>query len=676
MSDFSSIPGTGKSKYGTADLIAGLMKLERIPRDRAQADLDSLQKKQAVWVDLGRNVSSLRDAARSLYSFRNPFSDRIAKSDDEDILTATATREALEQTRRIEVERVAAADRFISNNLPKDYKVPAGTYTFTIGEKKIELSYSGGTLQDFADALARKGKDWIGASTVSVTADTKALVIESLKTGAKNRLGFSGDAEKLALDAGLVEKTRSKAQTLDLAKPLPWALPLDPSTVKGSGASLQVAPGGEARLALAQTAPTSSLVLEVQYRLTRPEETPAPAEPPGPAISASGSINYEGITILGAPSDSGLPGWTPPAAKPKVDDPVLLYALGPGGAGATPVALPALADSKETATLTVPLGSLLPELGGLGIRDRDSARRLELVSVRVYDPSETGGLRPRKPISTAADSLFKVDGVEASRDSNEIKDMIPGVTLQLKEVSDKAVKLSVEPDRKAAKEAVIALVGNYNKLMAWMNILSRNDPSIIAGLDYFTDAEKKTANERLGLYQGDSTLSFLRANLQKAIMDPYETRLGPDLALMSQIGVSTDSRKPGSGQGVDSSRLKGYLEIDEEGLDKALAANFAAVRDLFGNDTDGDLIVNTGVAYALDAAARPYVEVGGIFTTKRQTIEGQITSEKRTIATLDEALIAKEADLKRKYGMMEGALNSMEGTSNSIDNFTKNNSGG
>jgi flagellar capping protein FliD len=39
------------------------------------------------------------------------------------------------------------------------------------------------------------------------------------------------------------------------------------------------------------------------------------------------------------------------------------------------------------------------------------------------------------------------------RDSNSIDDLIPGVTLSLQEASEKKIRLKVEPDRDAAKEA-------------------------------------------------------------------------------------------------------------------------------------------------------------------------------------------------------------------------------
>ncbi|MEI6385309.1 MAG: flagellar filament capping protein FliD [Spirochaetota bacterium] len=663
MSDISSIPGVGTSKYGTDKLIEGLMKVERVPRDRAQTQLDTFTKQKSVWTDLGRTVSAVRDSARTMYSFRNPFADRIAKSSEEDVLTATATREALEQTRKVQVEKVATADRFISANEPKDFKVPAGSYGFSVGEKKIDLNYAGGSLQEFADALARKGRDLISAQVVGVTSDTKALVIESLKTGEKNRLGFSGDSEKFAIDIGMVERVTTRSQNLDPAHPGIWSQPISTQAVRASGGSLALSLGGEVKLDLGSPTATNGMSLEIRYKLVKPPDPPSPVAPPGPSIPASGSVTFAGITIKGAPSEAGLPEWTPPPTPPRIDDSQMLYALAPNGGE---VAMEALADSNEPRTLKIELSSLLPEIAAIGLRNRDTSRQLEVLSARVFDPKESGGFRPTHPVATAGDALIKVDGIEATRDSNEVKDIIPGVTINLKDASDKVVKLTVEPDRKAAKEAIIALVGNYNKLMAWTNILSRADPTVVAQIDYFTEAEKKTATERLGLYQGDSTLSVLRSSLQRAVSSPFPTRAGAEISLLSQIGISTDSRKPGSNQGVDSARLKGYLEIDEETLDKTLASNFQAVKEIFGNATNGDLIVNTGAAFTLESIARPYVETGGIFSVKNQTLDSQISSQKRTISSLDDSLTAKERALKTKYGMMEGALNGMNSTSASI----------
>ena len=676
MSDLS-IPGVGSSKYQTDKLIEGLMKLERVPRDKAAERLKEYEKQKTVWLDLNRRFTSLRDDAKSLYSFKNPFTSRVAKSSDEAVLTASATREALEQTRSVLVKRAAAADRFLSSDLPKDYKVPAGTYAFSVGDKSLELRYAGGSLQDFAEALTRKGRDVLKASVVAVTPKTQALVFESLRTGAENRLSFAGEAEKLALETGVIERARSGAFDLDPGKPAAWERPLDARLVAArtepEGPVLAVSTGGEAKLPFPAAAKTQGLVLELSYRLV-PLEAGAepPSPPPGPSLPPAGQASYEELTIQGAPSASPLPPWSPPPVPPRVEDRGMAFLLGPGGSTKP---LPALEDSSGTATLKVELGSLLPEASALAFRSRDTTRRLEVVSAKVYDPAESGGYKPRRPVSTAQDALVSVDGIEVTRTKNDIDDLVPGVTLNLKSAGEKPVRLDVAPDREAAKEAVIAFVGNYNRLMADINILSRPDERLISEISYFTEEEKKTAKDRLGLFQGDSTLGLLRTSLQRTMMEPYETAAGAELALLSQVGVATDARRPGGGAGFDAARMRGYLEIEEDLLDKALAERFDAVKQLFGNDTDGDLIADSGAAFRLDNLLKPYVETGGILSLKTGTLDRQIASEKKSIESLDKQLVAKEDELKRKYGMMEGSLNRMESSSSAIDNFTQQQSG-
>ncbi|MDR2370119.1 MAG: flagellar filament capping protein FliD, partial [Treponema sp.] len=171
--------------------------------------------------------------------------------------------------------------------------------------------------------------------------------------------------------------------------------------------------------------------------------------------------------------------------------------------------------------------------------------------------------------------------------------------------------------------------------------------------------------------QGDSTLAQIRNALQRTVSAPYPTDEERNLTLLAQIGISTDSRRGGAGGGYDQSRLRGYLEIDEQALDAALQTKLPAIKQLFGSDTDGDLIADTGIAYNLENLARPYVETGGLITLKTGTIDSRISQDRRRIEAMERQLAAKEADLKIQYGRMEAAYNRMESMSSSLDNFSQ-----
>jgi len=185
--------------------------------------------------------------------------------------------------------------------------------------------------------------------------------------------------------------------------------------------------------------------------------------------------------------------------------------------------------------------------------------------------------------------------------------------------------------------------------------------------DYLSDDEKKSLSERLGLFQGDITVSQIRSRLQSAAMAAYRTSAGP--VVLGTVGISTNSNR---GSGYDAARLRGYLEIDEKTLDAALKDRFDVIRDLFGHDSDGDLIVDTGAAFALDALIKPYVETGGILAGRTSTLNSQITRQEREIESLERQLATKERDLRRQYGLMEGALGQLESTSSAITNYFQN----
>ena len=135
-----SIPGV-TDKYKTNETVEKLMQIERIPLTREQQTLETYKKQQDAWRDVNRKVSSLRDSVKSLYSFENPFNNKLTSSTEEYAVTATATRNAAYDTFNIDVIQAATADRFLTAELDEDTKVPAGTYTYKIADKTVTMRW-------------------------------------------------------------------------------------------------------------------------------------------------------------------------------------------------------------------------------------------------------------------------------------------------------------------------------------------------------------------------------------------------------------------------------------------------------------------------------------------------------------------------------------------------------
>ena len=668
MSDIS-IPGVS-SNLQTDKMIEKLMELERVPLVRLEDDLARMEEQKNVWRDVSRNLSSLRNSAKDLYGFESPFQNRVGVSADESVFTATATREATFEANSIRVLQTAAADRFLSSSLPEDFRVEEGEYTFTVGDEEISFSYGGGKLKDFASTLTRRGKDLIRGQVVKDTADSYVLLIESLVTGAENPLVFSGASEKLAVDSGILRETRSGGRdiTPTVSMLRKWSAPLDTDLFSFENDILKAAPGAEASLPVQPPLkPLENLMLEVEVRVmgTGEDEYLPPSPPPGPDIPPGGSISFQGITVESASSRIELPDWTPPEAPPRVDDLSVLFLKD----GNRVVSLPELRDTTEPQVIRLRLSDYVDGLDAIQIRNRNTHRHIEIGTVRITDPTVRGDYAPAHAVSEARDSRIEFEGIEVIRDNNIIDDLIPGVTLNLHGTSEKPVTLEIEPDRESIKEQIITFVGYYNQLLGAITVLTSTDEAVIDELTYYSDDEIEEARQQLGLYQGDTTLLQMKSRLQTIMMNAYETSAGRDLALLSQIGISTNTG--GFGGGIDTTKLRGYLEIEEDALDDALEGDLSAMAQLFGRDSDGDLIVDQGVAYITDSYTRPYVETGGIISYKITSLDSRIDRTNRDIESYEVKLADKEQELRRKYGMMEGAIDSLNSSSRAIENLNR-----
>jgi flagellar hook-associated protein 2 len=670
MSDIY-VPGV-KSRFNTDQLIEDLMKVERVPRDRVEKRVEALETEKTYWQEMGRRMTSLRESARQLFSFQNPFNERMVVSQDDSVIGAVATREAAEQKHLFTVKQLAAADRFISAPLDETYKAPSGTYTFSVGDDRISFAFRGGTLREFADALNRRGKEKLQASLITVEPGTKSLLIESLATGEKNHLGFFEEAETLAAGIGMAE--RSNDTRVDFVLGDDTALPArnsDPSLISLENRVLTVAAGGRAFISSGVAIPPSpDLVVSFETATSIQRNTLAiPLPPPGPDIPAAGSASYGNITLENERSAAPLPPWTPPAMPERVDDfGVLTFTYSDGSS----TILPPIADSEEFRSYQFRLQDIAGDktVVAMELVNNNTHRDVSIKNIRVYDPNATGGgFKAHNAVSRAADAILAMDGIEIKRSTNTIDDLIPGVTVIPRGVSDRPVSLEVRPDREAIKESIISLVGNYNRLMAELNVLTRNDERLIQELTYLSPEEQEEFRKKLGVFSGDSTLSQFKITLQRTAAAAYPTQDAS--LLLSQIGVGTDVRRSGASSGYDASRLRGYLEIDEKALDAALETRIPEIKQLFGFDSDGDLLVDTGMAFALDVISRPYVETGGIVTLKTGSIDSRISQDQRRMETLDRQLAAKETNLRVQYGQMEGAFTRMERLGSSLDTFSQ-----
>ena len=683
-----SIPGVS-DKYKTNDYIDALMKKERLPLTREQESLDRYKEEQDAWRGVNQRMTALRDSTKTLYSFENPFNSKIASSSDERAVTADADRDASYESFKIDVIKEATSDRFLSAELDKSTKIPKGAYTFQIGEKTITFNWKGGKLTDFVNSLNKRGGSNLKASLVGVSDGKSSLLIESLKTGDDNCLIFKDEALNFALENKIIEKDKKDLNQFgtnlaEFENPIEEANapsqeagmpPITKTflTYDDETSTLIVPPRSGFTLPLPEEYLASkSEVFELNYtsqevediteelnikRITRPE------------LPDVGEVTFDTITVQNEQIETNLPPVPLDPLKP-ITGQEDFYVLNKDG---TENKINNANIQTDSASGEKRLSFSLkdyPQAQSLILRNRNTGTQIALSPISTWDDKKNSGYAPVNPISEAGDAIIKYEGITITRPENKIDDVVPHVTLNIHQPTEKTATIDIKSDKESAKNALIEFVGRYNQVLAEMTILSENKPEVISELDYLTEAEQESAKERLGMFQNDFSLTNGKSSLRAIVSGNYKWSDTATITMLNQIGIS--SRASGNSGGYSAGQMRGYLEIDEKKLDTALNDNIDQIKNLFGYDSDGDLVVDSGIGYTIDKQLTSWVQSGGILANKNSGLTSKIKISESKIRKLESQLSSKEVQLRNKYGQMEGTLNNLNAQSSTINSFANN----
>ena len=662
MADIT-IPGVS-DKYGTTNLIEQLMEVERVPLTREQERLDTYKAEQDAWRSVNKAMSSLRESVRNLYSFDNPFNTKLASSTEEDAITADPSRDADIGSFKIKVEQIAEADRFMSGEIDNNYEVPEGTYTFKVNEKEISFNWKGGKVSDFVTSLNRRGNNTIKASLIGVSSSKKSLLIESLLTGKENALIFEDEAFSFAQNIDMIREKKGEEKILastksDLEQLSGYAL----TSVRVENDLITVPPKSGFYVEIPRSIKddkNQQIIFSV--RLEGQEEATTQVEKEKfPILPSASMVQFKDAIVFNIESELG---YTPETKVTKID-PVEDFSLVFLQTENEEIPLGKVDETGLETEFKINLSDYADKIENIIVKNNNTGKTAYITFPKSSNPNVAKGFEPSNPISVAQDAKLKYEGITMYRSTNKIDDIVENVTLNLEAPTEKTATIKIEPDTETSKEAIIELVGYYNQLIAEINILTQNKPELISELDYLSSDEIEAFEEKLGMFSSDSTLTSSKSSLQRIMTNTYPIE-GSDIRLLSQIGISSNAT---GSTGYDASKLRGYFEIEEDKLDEVLKNNINDVKNLFGYDSDGDLIVDTGIAYLMEKNLQAYVQTGGILANKTRTLDTKISNSEKTIDRLETQLATKEQEYKIKFGNMESTLSNLESQSDSITNF-------
>lgn len=234
-------------------------------------------------------------------------------------------------------------------------------------------------------------------------------------------------------------------------------------------------------------------------------------------------------------------------------------------------------------------------------------------------------------------AIFKLDGIEMTRNSNNPTDVVDGVTFNFKKAdASKTITLGLTNDTDKELSAVKDFVSQYNSVMSFLSEkMDVGDPS--------------KSDNTTGALAGDSTLISLQSKLQSTV-----------LGGKSVNGVSASTL----GLSVDRS---GTLSLDETKFKAQLAKNPNAVKDFFFVDTSSKYSTEkTGTGYTADfkAVIDRYTSTKsgseGVITLRKSSYQNEIKDYNKQIERITEQIATKRARYVTMFTNLDTAIGNLQ----------------
>ncbi|NLJ25484.1 MAG: flagellar filament capping protein FliD [Firmicutes bacterium] len=231
-----------------------------------------------------------------------------------------------------------------------------------------------------------------------------------------------------------------------------------------------------------------------------------------------------------------------------------------------------------------------------------------------------GNLMGMKTIQEAQDAAYSINGIPLISESNTIKDVVQGVTFNLRDTGTAQITVKQDVDQAVGK--IRAFVDQYNSVMSF--IAEKTKVTM-------TDAGEIGS---VGTLQGDGTANRLREALRFQTTSPIDADL--DYNQLAVLGITTNR--------------EGTLQIDETKLRAALEENPEDVAGFFNKKADN-----------MKDFIKGYVEYGtGILAEKQESIGSLMKDIDRQIERLEDRIARKEENLVRQFTALEKVLTNLQ----------------
>ncbi|EHD0127406.1 flagellar filament capping protein FliD [Vibrio alginolyticus] len=638
-------------------MVSKIVDAERVPKQqRIDNERTTINASISAY---GRLRESLDTMKNLMANFRQEkaFAVRTVETTNDNIVSATATTDAIAGKYAIDVLQLAQSHKVASDVLPEDAKFGPGKLQISLGDERFNIDVrSRSKLIDVVRGInGAKDNPGVRASLIN-DVEGPRLILASNLSGKDHQIRVSVEAEKgnplkyfeyqtLEDRVNALEEARSTAE--DVLGPLKFpeqpaeeldanGNPLPPEEQKAADDVQDDASQAPISAAGAEAAKAGQEAIDEANRRAslRPED-----RIPGWTETASGTLldSYEEPeleldekAIEKAPD---VPGWNNAASGTLTDSYVTTKEAKQLLEQEKAEIEQKIASEKQALDEKVARGELSEaqakqiHRAKLDPQERERLEKIDEAEAKIAKAqSAFEEYLGMTEVQAGQDSEVLLDGVaKLSSHNNVIEDAIEGVDLTLKgksEPNKPPAEIGVEYDRQSVRNDIENFVAAYNSFYQTSQALASVDP--VTG--------------QKGPLSGDSTVRSADSRL-KSVFSTRIDKAPENLKSLTEFGITTTRQ--------------GTLEINYDMLDRQLNNNFNELEKFFGG--------NTGFAKRVEDAIHGITGITGSIRTREKSLTEQNYRLSDDQAALDRRMESLEKRTHAKFTAMQDATGKMQG---------------
>ena len=235
--------------------------------------------------------------------------------------------------------------------------------------------------------------------------------------------------------------------------------------------------------------------------------------------------------------------------------------------------------------------------------------------------------------------------------SNTVKDLVPGLTLNLASTSDSPVQVTVGRDTDAIVTTVTDFITAFNNIMDKVDELTKYD----------ADTQEK------GTLFGESTIQQVETRLFN-IVTASVSRDGVNYKYLSDLGIMVDSSSGSARLTLNRTLSSGTTINGEQKLRDALAADPDSVKKLFSlvEVSSDKKPVYVGIAARLNQELTSMTTLGGLLPAQNDQLQNKVDQYNDSATSMQTLLDMKQQQLTDQFNAMESSLAKLQSQQSSL----------